>query len=311
MDIPASPTLTKRRRASSGRAGDETHGRSIRAPRKTQSAEVGKLLASLDKPALLSLLHELMQGNEELTERIYTLLPTPSLESVEHALDAAEAKVRAAIPLASANSAVPIRDQYIWSRVRTSLAELASEMTSYSSVFSLRHARNGTVHPATAFTFLHLATMRMIRILRLLPHTDFAPQSVSRKDHERLEMLFVHALPDAAKHSPNTVVHTILPALLRDWDDWLRAMDHGVNQEGRMYGQEVVTSWERGVASLGTTSTTLGASRSVEEQLLRATMDQALQQMHAALGWLTGPAHRPAWSLAHTHPMEEVGSLCH
>ena len=78
-----------------------------------------------------------------------------------------------------------------------------------------------------------------------------------------------------------------------------------------MYGQEVVTSWERGVASLGTASTTLGAPRSVEEQVLRATMDQALQQMHSALGWLTGPAHRPAWSLAHTNAMEEVGSLCH
>lgn len=315
MDMATSPLLSKRRRASSGRMSDETRVRPQRTPQRAQGAEVGKLLgmsndadaASLDKPALLSVLHQLMQGSDELTERIYTLLPTPSLESVEHALDAAEAKIRASLPLASANSAAPIRDQYVWSRVRTSLAELAADVASYSSLFSMHNARNESLHPATTFSFLFMTTQRMIRLLRLLPHAEQTSGLVSKKGDERLDTLFENALPGGGKNSPNTIVYTILPSLLRDWNYWLRVVDHAVNDEGRMYGQEVVMGWERGLASLGLSSPTLGAPRSAEEQALRATLDHAATQMHTALGWLTGPPNRPVWSFAPVHAMEEAG----
>ncbi|WFC99889.1 hypothetical protein MYAM1_002635 [Malassezia yamatoensis] len=315
MEILSSPTLTKRRRASHSRSMDEVRGRAAQGTRNTQGIEVGKLLASLDKPALLSLLHSLMQQNQELADQIHTLLPTPSLESIEHALDAAEHKIQAALPVTTANPSVPIREEYVWSRVRTPLAELASEIASYASLFQLPKSSQGNMHPATAFTFLLMTTLRMIRILRLLPHESTSPhntqfaESLSRKLSEhRMDQLFERLLPDGGKITRNTVVHTILPALLRDWDTWLRTVDYSVNQQGRIYGQDAVISWQRGLASAGIASSTLGSSRSEEEYALRCVMDGAALHMYSTIGWLTGSSHRSPWVPNVSHSMDEVAT---
>ncbi|WFD43732.1 hypothetical protein MPSI1_002396 [Malassezia psittaci] len=301
MGILSSPTLTKRQRASHSRSTDEVRVRGPQSARNTQ--------------ALLSLLHSLMQQNEELTDQIYTLLPTPSLESIEHALDAAEHRIRAALPVTTANPSVPIREEYVWSRVRTPLAELASEVASYASLFQLPKSSQGSMHPATAFTFLLMTTLRMIRILRLLPHESTSihntqlPESFSRKLSEhRMDQLFETLLPHGEKLTRNTVVHTILPALLRDWDTWLRAVDYSVNQQGRIYGQDVVISWQRGLASVGIHSSTLGSSRSEEEYALRCVMDGAALHMYSTIGWLTGTSHRSPWVPNVSHSMDEVVS---
>lgn len=317
-EMASSPTLAKRRRASHGRY-ETDGGARVHAPARTprrnapQGAEVGKLLASLDKPALLAILHQLMSRSDALADDIYTLLPTPSLESVEHALDAAEARIRHAIPMAPL-SAAHVRDQYVWSRVRTSLGELASDVRGYVALFSLnpdasqRDAReHEPMHPATTFSFLHATTLRMLRIARMLPHDD--QNGPTEKKGDTLDALYASALPPRAlaADAPNTIATTILPALLREWEHWLRAVDHAVNQAGRMYGQEVVVGWERGLASLGTHSAVLGAARTPEEAALRSVMNHAAQRMHSALGWLAGPAHRPAWSFGvHAHAMDAV-----
>ena len=79
-EMASSPTLAKRRRVSDGRYKTDGGARVLAPPRTSrrnapQGAAVGKLLASLDKPALLSILHQLMGRSDALADDIYTLLP--------------------------------------------------------------------------------------------------------------------------------------------------------------------------------------------------------------------------------------------
>lgn len=297
-DMEALPQRSKRRRPSHTRAVemDVAHA----SPR--DGADVGKLLAALDKPTLLSLLHTLMSRNEGLAECIYTLIPTPSLESVGHALDALESKLRSILPTTAPGAPGYVRDEYVWSRARTTLAELAADIAGYTPFFSVRPGalqRPGTAeepHPATAFSFLHATTMRLIRIGRMLPQ-DHEALAADKHAQATLEGMYTSLLPPRLRggDTPGILAHIFL-SLLREWEAWLHAVDCGVNQEGRMYGQEVVVGWERGLAALCTHSTTLGASRNATETALRRTLDCGAERLHLAVGWLAGSAHRPVWS---------------
>ncbi|PKI82459.1 hypothetical protein MVES_003645 [Malassezia vespertilionis] len=304
-EMAASPLLSKRRRAGLRAftdASTESQGRnSSCARRRTSGTDLGKLLASLDKPALLSILHGLVSKSDDVADTIYTLLPTPSLDSVAHALDQTEAKIRAALPTAHGQHA-QVRDQFAWMRLRGCLAELASEVRSFLPFFSMQEH----THPATCFSFLHLTTMRMLRIAQLLPDIEsvHAP-----KPADTLERIFAALLPPSAlaPDSPDTLTNTIFPALLKAWEAWLRCVSNAVNEHGRMYGHEVVTQWARDLASLSLAGAPQGESMCTTEHALRRTMDHARAQMHAALGWMIGPTHRHAWFGAPSLPLD-VGS---
>lgn len=264
-DIPFAPAddeAAKRRRPAAARA-DDTRLR----------ADLGRLLASLDRPALLSLVLDLT-SDAAVAERAYTLLPTPSLESVEACLEAFEARVRASLPLAPG----AVRESYVWPRMRGVLAELATELDSFVPLFSPapRSHERDLPHPATTFAFLHLATLRALRIARLLPSSGRARRPCAATPLRTYESA-LHA-PDAR----DAVATHVLPVLLREWEHWQCAVDHAVNQEGRIYSQDTVVGWERLLA-------TLGAERAnPTEQAVRAALDVLVAQMSACIGWLTG-----------------------
>ncbi|EST07639.2 hypothetical protein PSEUBRA_002730 [Kalmanozyma brasiliensis GHG001] len=147
--------------------------------------DIGKMLASMDKPSLLSMLSSLLLQSTDATlpAQILSLLPTPSLDSVESSLDELEKAIRSAIPFVADGSTA--RHEYTWSRLRAPIAAFVDAALGYLPFFvteldsdreqRLRErdprlqADREEVHPATTFTFLLMITSRVLRIEALLP----------------------------------------------------------------------------------------------------------------------------------------------
>ncbi|SNX83209.1 uncharacterized protein MEPE_01915 [Melanopsichium pennsylvanicum] len=147
--------------------------------------DIGKMLASMDKPSLLSMLSSLLTQSKDATlpAQILSLLPTPSLDSVESSLDELEKAIRSAVPFVADGSSV--RQEYTWSRLRAPVAAFVDAALGYLPFFvteldSEREQRlkerdprlqadREEVHPATTFTFLLMITSRVLRIEAMLP----------------------------------------------------------------------------------------------------------------------------------------------
>lgn len=258
-----------------------------------------------------------------------SLLPAPSLESVESALDEAERAVRASLPLASAD----VRDEYVWSRARVPLAELAHMALSYMPFFtadkdddagSLRTLPSDATqqatgqrekpHPTTTFAFLHALTVRLLRIEALLPPCPRQMFSLSSHPHRASNLhaatsstassLPAHLL---APTSPDALLSTLLPALLTQWDTLVARLGHAVNSEGRIFGQEVVLGWARalaGVGSAGATTPTHGGKVKDEERVVRQAMNAVRARLESELGWLVGLPQRQTQS--QNQPQQQV-----
>lgn len=290
--MDASEDIPKRRRASSRSPAHDaaTSSPSLgKSPPRVKAHDLGRLLASFEKPALLSILLDLAKDDEHMAERIYTRLPTPSVEHAISTLHQYEARVRAALP----TSTTGVRDQYVWSRVRGILSELLSELAWFVPLFSMtpRASHTEPLHPSTTFAFLHAATACMLRIVRTLPQD--AAASYRRVHADTLLKTFQQSVapaPDAR----DVMAHAIFPMLLREWQAWLSALDAAVNQHARMFGQDAILTWERGLTSLGTQTPSRGAS----EHAMRAAMDDAVAQLRTSIGWLMRSAHRTPWLAA-------------
>ena len=271
-------------------ASPSTSASATTSSAKLPSRDLGRILAAYEKPVILSLVLDLAKEDERLAERIYTRLPTPSVDHAMATLQTLEARVRAAIPT-SASAVAQVRDQYIWSRVRTVLAELVSELACLIPLFSMtpRSETSEAVHPSTAFTFLHAATSCALRVVRMLPaDTVSLFKHVNGGTLLRSFQQSLTPVPDARE----PFASTIFPMLLREWQAWLHAIDAAVNQHARIFGQDAILAWERGLASLGTGAV---ASRGANEHAMRAMMDDTAAQMHTCIGWLVQPAHRTSW----------------
>ncbi|PWZ00577.1 hypothetical protein BCV70DRAFT_160216 [Testicularia cyperi] len=147
--------------------------------------DIGKMLASMDKPALLSMLTSLLSQSQDpsLAAQILSLLPTPSLDSVEASLDELEKAIRSAIPFTADGNAA--RHEYTWSRLRAPVAAFTDAALGYLPFFVTEldadreqrmrerdprlQANREEVHPATTFSFLHMLTSRILRIETMLP----------------------------------------------------------------------------------------------------------------------------------------------
>ena len=253
---------------------------------RPKAHDLGRLLASFEKPALLSILLDIAKDDEHMAESIYTLLPTPSVEHAISTLHSFDARVRAALPASTAG----VRDQYVWSRVRGILVELVSELAWFIPLFSMtpRVSQTEPLHPSTTFAFLHAATACMLRIVRVLPPD---PVASYRRAHASTLLKTYQQSVAPAPDTRDTMAHAVFPMLLREWQAWLDALDAAVNQQARMFGQDAILTWERGLALLGTQT----ASRGASEHAMRAAMDDAVAQLRTSIGWLTRPAHCTSW----------------
>ncbi|KAN0063155.1 hypothetical protein ACQY0O_004319 [Thecaphora frezii] len=329
--------------------------------------DLGKMLASVDKASLLSMLMNLLARSKDpsLGAQMLALLPTPSLESVEAALDEAEKNVRAAIPFVMPGGGAGVRDEYTWSRVRGPLAAFSDAALSYLPFFvtELDAKRDGNrdgsggvdvttreeVHPATTFTFLHALTIRVLRLHALLPPIPKSSLSFNAMRTDRASTSFGFGFGSSCvagsqaataprnngahpttndKHanladripaiytspvSPDALLSTLMPALLKQWTVLVERLDRAVNIEGRMFGQEVVLGWARALDTVNSQGqpdaqsaanpspfSSLGAIQQherrppkPEEEVIREAMDEVHNRLERDLGWLVG-GHGPA-----------------
>lgn len=227
--------------------------------------DLGKMLASLDKTDLLSLLSSLLSLRPELTSTVHSLLPVPTLESVNHSLDAYEASIRQALPFGDG----PIRPEYAWNRLRSPVGELAAGVQGWMEFFRAKQeqtsAQNQGVHPNTMFALLLTITARAVKIQRdLLPPVPAASLgALSGGASTTTTPRFAFGVGSAATalrsslpasltspHSPNAIATTLLPLLLSAWDALLSRISQDINAQGKMFGREVVVGWMRGIEQL-------------------------------------------------------------
>lgn len=225
------------------------------------NVDLGKLLASLDKPHLLSLLSSLLSLQPQLASTIHSLIPTPTLESVNMSLDAYEASIKQALPFGHG----AIRPEYAWNRLKIPVADMVSDIQGWMEFFRAKQEETSTqnqgVHPNTMFALLHSITAKTIRIQReYLPPVPTMSNGLSSGTGKTLPSSWsstaatslLASLPSGlvSPHSPNVLINTLLPLLLGAWDALLARISHDVNGLGKMFGREVVVSWLRGLEQL-------------------------------------------------------------
>lgn len=282
--------------------------------------DIGKMLASMDKPALLSMLASLMSQSKDATlpAQILSLLPTPSLDSVESSLDELEKAIRSAIPFVADGSSV--RQEYTWSRLRAPIAAFVDAALGYLPFFvteldSEREQRlrvqdprlqadREEVHPATTFSFLLMITSRVLRIEAMLPSVtksslaynlftaSSAPSTptcpVKADDAYGKHSNLAHLLGTefSSPSSPDALMTTLMPAILKQWTTLLHRLDKAVNGDGRMFSQEVVLAWARGLEAVRTTGGE--GEEKKEAMLIRKAMDEVRGRLERDLAWLVG-----------------------
>lgn len=309
------PMVHKKLRSFAGQQGQNGNGAGSGSDESaTASVDLGKMLASLDRPELLSLVMRLLNASSDptLPAQVQALLPAPSLESISITLNALEAAIQQAMPLPGA------RAEYIWGRVRGPLNEYATTAVGFTeTLLQRRNAQSaasasssateldpdGLVHPTTAFAFLLDLTARVLRIERTLPlpaksgfstptsstssamstpgggpkaTSSWIRQTSSHLAFKEFMRAQTSASTPAASSAPvsffggfsqpssafgssliessssaDALISILVPVLLSQWDTLLRRMSTAVNQQGRMFGQEVVLGWYRSLIALG------------------------------------------------------------
>ncbi|CEH14595.1 hypothetical protein CBOM_02424 [Ceraceosorus bombacis] len=289
--------------------------------------DLGKLLAMLDRPSLLVLLSRLLAHSTDSTLPAQMLrhMPTPSIATFGASLDECERQVRAAIPNAT-NAGV--RAEWAWSRIRNPLQDFVTSAIGFFRLFDDTPGSENTnqidnIHPSTTFSFLHDLTERLLRIQATLPpvpdstlafaaHTALSQHeyqgSTTRTNASGHDVL--RSLLDArmlSRASPNTLISQLAPYLLHRWSTLLERISGAVNEEGRIFGQDMINGWLSALQTLGCSGLTSASSVLMSNNRLSPSagpadagaigpeeraIRQVLQMYHRALvqqiGWLVG-----------------------
>ncbi|GAA5921409.1 hypothetical protein JCM1841_005807 [Sporobolomyces salmonicolor] len=231
--------------------------------------DLGKALASLDKPALLTVLSSLLQSHPHLAATISTLLPAPSLSTTLSTLSSLERGVLSAIPTGL------MRPEYVWSRVRVPLEEFISESRRYLSAFVPAQAppaaSNSTEddlhHPTTTITFLLSLTASLVHLEA--------------------------SLPPSSADSPSPLAAHLLPLVINAFHVFLTRLSTAVNHQGRVLAMSTVRGWFEKVDELcsplfgGRFAGAPGLEAGRDSQVRRA-MEGVRDRMRREVGWLVG-----------------------
>ncbi|KAH7340427.1 hypothetical protein B0J17DRAFT_651307 [Rhizoctonia solani] len=277
-------TITKRMRATEA----EPKTKQVESQDNQVNVDVGVLLASLPSESLLPLLTSLISSQPNLKPLVLSLIPQPSVQTSIQALDASAKALRDAYPYSQAHQPAAstsfgfgssfgaaasmhapssafgfrtnpqpsgtMREEYIRSRIRPSVAEFTSTATSYLSYFSLVPSPQA---PVPKFTRSSL-------------HDSFA----------YLCALTVHIMRAPPLARAILLDNSILfPRLILEWNAWIDCLDVEVNRNGGMFSAEAVREWERSLDELTKESPSAGHIGNM--QLVR---DKWIEKV----GWMVG-----------------------
>jgi hypothetical protein len=170
---------------------------------------LSKLLATLDKPQLLSLINNLIDSHPNLQLEIASNIPRPTIYSVTNVLGSMEKKYQDSFPYTKWGQ---VKDDYSFNRVKPAIMELKGAILDYAA-----HFTSTEEFPTTTFSFLHLAT------------------SITQR------------LPDWDNHLHNEIKRDLYIKLAEHWTKAIVDAASKVS-EGKIYGQTVVSEWARNLA---------------------------------------------------------------
>ncbi|MCO5588105.1 hypothetical protein L7F22_042060 [Adiantum nelumboides] len=325
--------LPKRMRAGLGNASgrksrvSSSHSPPASGPSNSQqSADVGKMLATLDKASLLTVFSRLLMADPSSAERIQGLIPTPTLTSVEAALDESQKVVKMLLL-----NAADMRNEFSWGRLRMPVADFVTTSMSFLPFFVSTDEENASTssihqreppHPSTMYAFLHLITERALLMMAALPDSPtnlsislFSPDAANDghpiviANETGTPKMILKAYHDAMSSSdggslaneklsavnPNAIVSQLIPNLLLHWARLVDWIARAVNEEGRMFGAETVRGWLAGLEAL-TTIRSFGANEDeqssernrLEIRACKLALCAVGQRMQEQIGWLIG-----------------------
>ena len=123
--------------------------------------QLDKILPSLEKDQLISILCTLASNYPHLRSHITSLLPRPTLTSVTSQLENLEKRLHESFPYSRYGSDGSDRSDYSFNRVRPILLEIKSTILHYINYFTSEHNYPLDLRhefPVTAFTYLHYST---------------------------------------------------------------------------------------------------------------------------------------------------------
>jgi len=207
--------------------------------------DVGKALASLSKSDLLSVLTSLLTNQPSLKPMVLGLLPPPSLEAFAANLHTYERKVLDALPTGTG-----LRDEYVWSRVRTPLEEYVAEarlaLGHFCSYQSTSQAGGDDLqHPTTIFTFLSTLTQSIRKLEILLPWAPLPFGSMSTSTATQAP-----SINNPSTLNPRDPLMSFLPALFNQWHLLITRLSNVVNQNGSILSAEMLRNWFKTLDSL-------------------------------------------------------------
>ncbi|TKA53307.1 hypothetical protein B0A53_04325 [Rhodotorula sp. CCFEE 5036] len=284
---------SKRARVQPATGGDSSlgGGSSQQQQQQVVVGDLGKALASLDKPALLDVFSRLLSTQPALAPLISTLLPTPSLSTVLATLASLERAVNAATPTGAF-----VRPEYVWSRVRVPVEEFVTESRRFIGLFVPNQAppaghtvtEEDLSHPSTCFEFLEALTRALLRLETLLPAV---PPSTSPSS------------PSPSSSNNNPLGAHLMPLTLNAWHTFLTRLSTAVQSHGKVLPNSLVQSWFDRLDDLAAESVRdrvfggaggfsngsgsgagAGASASAVRRAMQGVRDRAKKE----LGWLVG-----------------------
>ncbi|GEM12068.1 nuclear envelope, Cut8 family protein [Rhodotorula toruloides] len=257
------------KRARTVQAANEATGASS-ALSQGPVVDLGKALASLDKPALLNVFSKLLTTSPHLAFTIASFLPAPTLSNILDSLNSLEHAVIEVTPTGSF-----LRPEYIFSRVRLQLEEYVSEAKRYLSLFVPAQQPTGALsednlaHPSTAFQFLHALTSSLLRLESTLPSSPSASLTPSSPPS-------------------NPLAGHLVPLTLNAWHLFITRLSSAINTQGRVLPTSLAQSWFDQVDALAVSSF-LGAGIGGERaSQVRKAMEGVRERMRREVGWLVG-----------------------
>ncbi|KAI8376298.1 Cut8 six-helix bundle-domain-containing protein [Radiomyces spectabilis] len=198
---------------------------------------ITKLLATLNKDKLIELINDLVDSNPHLQREIDAHIPPPTTQSVSLVIGNLEKKLADSFPLNKNPQGG--KDDYTFNRVKGPLMDVVNALLEYADHFT----SSSDEFPTTIFSYLHYATC------------------------------VAHRLPTWDNDAHNQIKRDLYSNLVSYWK---KAIDIAATkaQQGKIYGQQMVTEWARQLAS-----------HNAETQGL---FDDVIHAFTVQLGWIIG-----------------------